>query len=1341
MSREAPVGTTLRFVLLGDDRAGSAFNRFADQVDKSNKSVAASQAALNRNETAMRQLSAQTDKASASVGRSSASFRQQSKDAGSANKSVFALVGTVTGFDAVTQIASKDSSIFAKALGAVNLATGVAEPALAGLLVTAGGLAAAFASGGAGLAAYSVALKPLITETSAVTTAQKALDSARVTGQLAYKAALAGGASQQTAAASRTTAMAAAQAKYNAAVKDTPAPVIAFAKTLKATQDSYQKWANGLARPVLAPLQKGLTLVNPLLHDITPLVLAGAKAIGILIGQASRSLSGGGLTKFVQELVPHVIPAILFLGHSIANIAVGIGGIIRAFLPMADTVGAGTEKLTAKFRQWATSLPSHSGFQSLMTTFKTETPLAVQVLKNLVVIIKNVAAATVGLASPANSKALLQILVPLTQIMAQLTANAGLVRAVIYFGLLRGTLARLKLAFLGVKTGLTVFSSGTAITGATKLYGVIGRLVGGYRNAAVAASAFSGAAGTAGGKLASFVARGGTAASVLVSLLGPLGVAAAAIGVLAVATNGFKATEDRLGESIDRQVKAAGFSSDAYARLAKQTNVAEGSNSRLAQSFRSAQGGMADSGLAAKAYQLRMGVLAQVHAQVASAAANLSTRLHTLQDVYGLSAGAAQKLAQKAGVTGQQLAASGQAGQAAFRKIVSYATGSGQATVASLRLTDAQNALKRSLDRVTNGLLTGQQSLLSFQQAQKTALTAINNSNTGLRGQSSAAMDARQQVLLATQAAIDLANGESRQKNGMAKATGTIQDQIKWLKVHAGHSKFAAAEVDALREALRLLKNKAVDITVAASGHWSVSELSHGGQLLNGGGGRRIKNSATGGAVRGPGGPTEDKAGLYALSNNEWVIRANSAAHYGDRAMHAVNTGQAAILYPGMAAGGQVAGTFKGTPRGVGSFETSQYNQTVTTIEQATAKATAAGIKSAQLKANAGSFGIGKGGNRGLARYAASFGTGLNHPYVWGGNTPAGWDCSGFSKWCYNHYGYSPPRTSQTQQLWAKPSGDIPGALVFFYGGGGTASHVGISLGGGRYVGADNPGVGTVIHSSGGNSGFGVPPGGFAKGGKVGKHDPYRKKWLAQLATAVHTLRTDEKHAAIRRRKLRTSVDVTELWFLNHPKAKKGTIGYNEHHRDRMVARANLARFNITEGRTESALSRKIAILRRLAGYPSGAKYGGPGKPAPDPGDPGGDGGGDTGGGSSGGGGGSAPGPTFPAPAWLLPYIGGGQPGAAGGIPAGLAGLFGRPRMPVGMPFLDPVGRFGPRSGWSGDGGASPSGGGGWAELADAMHQMRREVTAAVRGVAPGTSRGLDDVLNKNIATVAGRFM
>ena len=80
-------------------------------------------------------------------------------------------------------------------------------------------------------------------------------------------------------------------------------------------------------------------------------------------------------------------------------------------------------------------------------------------------------------------------------------------------------------------------------------------------------------------------------------------------------------------------------------------------------------------------------------------------------------------------------------------------------------------------------------------------------------------------------------------------------------------------------------------------------------------------------------------------------------------------------------------------------------------------------------------------------------------PYVWGGNTPAGFDCSGLVQWAYG-LGSSYRTTYQQATLGAHKRDVInaPKGSLLFFGSDGAPYHVAISLGDGSYVHAPEPG-------------------------------------------------------------------------------------------------------------------------------------------------------------------------------------------------------------------------------------------------------------------------------------------
>jgi cell wall-associated NlpC family hydrolase len=95
-------------------------------------------------------------------------------------------------------------------------------------------------------------------------------------------------------------------------------------------------------------------------------------------------------------------------------------------------------------------------------------------------------------------------------------------------------------------------------------------------------------------------------------------------------------------------------------------------------------------------------------------------------------------------------------------------------------------------------------------------------------------------------------------------------------------------------------------------------------------------------------------------------------------------------------------------------------------------------------------------------------------PYQFGGADAAGFDCSGLALYVHARVGLAIPRTASEQQHAARPvplAALVPGDLIFFRVHSRHVDHVGIYVGGGRFVHAPRAG-GAVAYGALGEGGY-----------------------------------------------------------------------------------------------------------------------------------------------------------------------------------------------------------------------------------------------------------------------------
>ncbi|MFB7919229.1 peptidoglycan DD-metalloendopeptidase family protein [Streptomyces sp. NPDC056061] len=198
-----------------------------------------------------------------------------------------------------------------------------------------------------------------VSAAESIATAERGLQSARLSG-----------------ATATTTAISKADEYRKALAKLTPAQrdlfdSIAGPRGLKSAFDGWQK---SLHPEVLPLFTRGVDSAKASLPGLTPLVLGAAAGIQTLWDKASAQMKTPFWTSFKADLKDSVEPAVVGFGVSFGNVIAGLAGIIDAFIPHMDGIVANSDRITARFARWGTSLKGSPDFERFLKYVKDTSP-------------------------------------------------------------------------------------------------------------------------------------------------------------------------------------------------------------------------------------------------------------------------------------------------------------------------------------------------------------------------------------------------------------------------------------------------------------------------------------------------------------------------------------------------------------------------------------------------------------------------------------------------------------------------------------------------------------------------------------------------------------------------------------------------------------------------------------------------------------------------------------------------------------------------------------------------------------------------------------------------------
>lgn len=118
---------------------------------------------------------------------------------------------------------------------------------------------------------------------------------------------------------------------------------------------------------VFGPLIKGMNLLSRLMPALRPLIRGVSGAIGTLLGDLGKMVSGPQFKAFMRSFGHEAGSAIVTFGRAFGLFAKGLFFLFRAFKPLSKDFTSGISGAFGAFAGWAKALPHSKSFQAFLS--------------------------------------------------------------------------------------------------------------------------------------------------------------------------------------------------------------------------------------------------------------------------------------------------------------------------------------------------------------------------------------------------------------------------------------------------------------------------------------------------------------------------------------------------------------------------------------------------------------------------------------------------------------------------------------------------------------------------------------------------------------------------------------------------------------------------------------------------------------------------------------------------------------------------------------------------------------------------------------------------------------
>ena len=178
-------------------------------------------------------------------------------------------------------------------------------------------------------------------------------------------------------------AMEKAAAEGSDAYKKHGSAVIGAVEALGKLKDEYSEMNQRLRDPMMRMFTEWIQAARIALARVEPIVLNVTKAIGKLGTSLQKNLKAPdveGLFSWLETAAPR---AITNLTKMVGNFAVGLGNLLKAFDPLAQTMEQGLLRMSQRWREWTAEIDGSNGLKTFIQYVQQNGPKLISIVANI----------------------------------------------------------------------------------------------------------------------------------------------------------------------------------------------------------------------------------------------------------------------------------------------------------------------------------------------------------------------------------------------------------------------------------------------------------------------------------------------------------------------------------------------------------------------------------------------------------------------------------------------------------------------------------------------------------------------------------------------------------------------------------------------------------------------------------------------------------------------------------------------------------------------------------------------------------------------------------------------